>query len=35
MIISENQFNKLPAEFQQYFKPKGGGVGVSRNAHPT
>jgi hypothetical protein len=34
MIISEKQFQSLPAELKSYFNPVGGGVGVA-NCHPT
>lgn len=35
MILTEEQYNKLPTELQKHFSSMGGDDGVSRNTHPT
>ena len=36
MILSKEQYNKLPNEYKKYFKKEVGGMGEYRkNIHPT
>ena len=36
MVISKNQYDKLPDEYKQYFERKVGGMGEQKkNVHPT
>ena len=35
MIISKEQYNKLPNEYKKYFERKVGGDGEYKNIHPT
>ena len=40
MILSKEQYNKLPDEYKQYFERKVGGMGeykdtLRKNIHPT
>lgn len=36
MILSKEQYNKLPNEYKKYFEIKAGGIGGNyKNIHPT